>query len=104
VLRRLNIGGRVAVCGTAALQNWAPWPEGPRVERHLLVKRARMQGFVIFDYQARYGEALEQLARWLRDGRLAWREHVLEGLGAAPDAIAMLYRGENTGKLLIRVD
>jgi NADPH-dependent curcumin reductase len=104
VLRRLNVGARVVVCGTAALQNWAPWPEGPRVERHLLVKRARMQGFVIFDYQARYGEAVEQLARWLRDGRLAWREHVLEGLGAAPDAIAMLYRGENTGKLLIRVD
>jgi NADPH-dependent curcumin reductase CurA len=104
VLRRLNIGARVAICGTAALQSWAPWPDGPRVERHLLVKRARMQGFLVFDFQARYGEAVQQLAAWLREGRLAYREHILDGLEAAPDAIAMLYRGENTGKLLIRVD
>ena len=104
VLRRLNTGARVAICGTAALQNWAPWPQGPRVERHLLVKRARMQGFLVFDYQERYGEAVSQLAQWLREGRITYREHILEGLAAAPDAIAMLYRGENTGKLLIRVD
>lgn len=104
VMRRLNVGGRVVVCGTAAVQNWAPWPDGPRVERHLLVKRARMQGFVIFDYKDRYGEAVAELAHWLGEGRLAWREHVLDGLAAAPDAVAMLYRGENTGKLVIRVD
>ena len=54
VLRRLNIGARVAICGTAAAADWAPWPNGPRVERHLLVKRARMQGFLVFDFQARY--------------------------------------------------
>ena len=52
---------------------------------------------------ARYGEAVQQLADWLRSGRLTYREHVVEGLAAAPDAIAMHYRGENTGKLLIRV-
>ena len=104
VLRRLNVGGRVAICGTAALQSWSPWPEGPRVERHLLVKRARMQGFLIFDYQNRYSEAVNQLATWLRNGQLTYREHILEGLEAAPDAIAMLYRGENTGKLLIRLE
>jgi NADPH-dependent curcumin reductase CurA len=104
ILRRINIGGRVAICGTAALQSWSPWPEGPRLERHLLVKRARMQGFLIFDYLDRYAEAVNRLAMWIREGRLAYREHVLDGLGAAPDAIAMLYRGQNTGKLLIRVD
>ncbi len=104
VLQRLNVGARVVICGTAAVQNWSPWPQGPRVERHLLVKRARMQGFLVFDYQKRYGEAMKQLADWLRSGRLVYREHVLEGFETAPDAIAMLYRGENTGKLLIRVD
>jgi NADPH-dependent curcumin reductase CurA len=104
VLRRLAIGARVAICGTASLQNWAPWPDGPRVERHLLVKRARMQGFLVFDFQTRYGEAVKQLAEWLRQGHLTYREHILEGLAAAPDAITLLYRGENTGKLLIRVD
>ncbi len=104
VLRHIALGARIAVCGTAALTDWDPWPEGPRVHRHLLVKRARMQGFVIFDYAERYGEAVAQLAEWVRDGRLTYREHILEGLAAAPDAIAMLYRGENTGKLLIKVD
>jgi NADPH-dependent curcumin reductase len=104
VLRHLAIGARVAICGTASLQNWVPWPDGPRVERHLLVKRARLQGFLVFDFQVRYGEAVAQLAQWLREGRLAYREHILEGLAAAPDAISLLYRGENTGKLLIRVD
>ena len=104
VLRHLNVGARVVICGTAALQNWSPWPNGPRVERHLLVKRARMQGFLVFDFEARYGEAVSQLAEWLRSGRLTYREHILEGLASAPDSIAMLYRGENTGKLLIRVD
>lgn len=63
-----------------------------------------MQGLLVFDFQWRYGEAVKQLAAWLRDGRLAYREHILEGLEAAPDAIAMLCRGENTGTLLIRVD
>ena len=50
VLTHLNVGARIVVCGTASVANWNPWPQGPRVERHLLVKRARMQGFVIFDH------------------------------------------------------
>lgn len=104
VMRHLAIGARVVICGTAALQNWSPWPEGPRVERHLLVKRARMQGFLVLDYQHRYGEAVAQLAQWMREKKLTYREHILDGLSAAPDAIAMLYRGENMGKLVVRVD
>jgi NADPH-dependent curcumin reductase CurA len=50
VMARLNVGARVVVCGTASVASWSPPPQGPRVERHLLVKRARMQGFVIFDH------------------------------------------------------
>jgi NADPH-dependent curcumin reductase CurA len=73
------------------------------VERHLLVKRARMQGFLVFDYATRYGEAIERLAQWIREKRLAYREDVLEGLEQAPGSIAGLYRGENLGKRLIRI-
>ena len=58
VMGRLNVGARVVVCGTASIASWDPPPQGPRVERHLLVKRARMQGFLIFDYAQRYPEAL----------------------------------------------
>jgi NADPH-dependent curcumin reductase CurA len=49
-----------------------------------------MQGFLVFAFQARYGDAVSQLAQWLREGRITYREHILEGLAAAPDAIAML--------------
>ena len=76
---------------------------GPRVERHLLVKRARMQGFVIFDHAEHHPVARRDLAQWLRDGRLAYLEDVLDGIEHAPDAIAGLYRGENLGKRLIRL-
>lgn len=103
VMKHLRVGARVVICGTASIANWDPMPQGPRVERHLLIKRARMQGFVVMDYQARYGEAIAALAGWIRDGRLRYREDILDGIEHAPDAIAGLYRGENMGKRLIRI-
>jgi len=103
VLRHLAVRARVVICGTAAMSSWDPWPQGPRPERHLLVKRARMEGFLIFDYASRTEEAVAQLAAWLRAGRIVHREDVRDGIEHAPGAIAVLYRGENTGKLLIRL-
>jgi NADPH-dependent curcumin reductase CurA len=103
VLTRLNIGARVVICGTASISSWNPLPQGPRVERHLLVKRARMQGFVVFDFAERYGEARQQLAQWVRDGTIRYREDILDGIENAPGAIAGLYRGDNVGKRLIRI-
>ncbi|HMM88106.1 NADP-dependent oxidoreductase [Bradyrhizobium sp.] len=103
VLRHLAVGARVVICGTASVASWDPWPSGPRAERHLLVKRARMQGFVIFDYAPRFEEARIRLAQWIRDGRLRYCEDILDGIEHAPGAIAGLYRGENAGKRLIRI-
>ncbi|WP_439620192.1 NADP-dependent oxidoreductase [Hyphomonas sp.] len=96
-------GARIVVCGTAAIPQWSPWPSGPRIERHLLVKRASMQGFVIFDHMERWHEAVSQLADWIRAGQLRYVEDVLDGIEACPHAIAGLYRGENTGKRIIRL-
>ena len=103
VMTNLAQGARITICGTAALTDWTPIPAGPRVHRQLLVARARMQGFLVLDYKDRYPEALADLTDWIRDGKLAYNEHVLEGAAAAPDAINMLYEGRNNGKLLIRV-
>jgi NADPH-dependent curcumin reductase CurA len=103
VMQHLNVGARVVVCGTASVANWNPLPLGPRVERHLLIKRARMQGFVIFDHPQHGDVARADLAQWLRSGQLHYIEDVLEGLESAPDAIAGLYRGENLGKRLIQL-
>ncbi|MEO0821917.1 MAG: NADP-dependent oxidoreductase [Pseudomonadota bacterium] len=103
VMTRLATGARITICGTAAITEWDPLPVGPRVHRQLLVARARMQGFLVFDYRERLHEARTALAGWLREGRLTVREHMLQGPEAAPGAISMLYRGENTGKLIIAV-
>ena len=103
VMTHLKVGARVIVCGTASVPSWEPPPQGPRVERHMLVKRARMQGFVIFDHPEHHAPALRDLAGWIRSGKLSYVEDVLDGLDKAPDAIAGLYRGENLGKRLIRL-
>lgn len=103
VCRNLRVGARVVICGTASIASWDPVPQGPRVERHLLVKRARMQGFIIFDYAARFAEARAALAQWVRSGAIRYREDILEGIDQAPGAIAGLYRGENLGKRLVRI-
>ena len=103
VLAQLAVGARIVICGTASVSSWDPPPMGPRVERHMLVKRARMSGFLVFDYAHRYEEAVARLASWGRDGQLRYREDILDGIEHAPGAIAELYRGENLGKRLIRV-
>lgn len=103
VMGRLSVGARVVICGTASIANWDPIPLGPRVERHLIVKRARMQGFLILDYAGRYPEALRELETWVRSGQIRYREDILDGIEQAPGSIAGLYRGENMGKRLIRI-
>jgi hypothetical protein len=103
VLRQINLHARIAVCGTASYASWDPWNEGPRPERHLLVKRATMQGFLTTDYAPRYEEAATALAGWIREGRLKYREDLHEGIESAPASIEKLYSGENKGKLIIRL-
>lgn len=103
VLRRINVGARIVICGTAATANWDPPPTGPRVERHLLVKRARIQGFLIFDYLDRFDEGQAALSKWIREGRINYREDITDGIENAPSVLAGLYQGRNTGKALIRL-
>jgi NADPH-dependent curcumin reductase len=103
VYPRLALRARIVVCGTASISSWDPWPLGPRIERHLLVKRARAQGFVIFDYFDRWEASVATLADLVRAGKLRYEEDILDGLEACPDALAGLYRSENKGKRVIRL-
>jgi NADPH-dependent curcumin reductase CurA len=103
VLRHLSVGARIIVCGTASVASWNPVPQGPRVERHLLVKRAMMQGLLVVDHAQQYPTALEELSQWVRDGRIRYREDIVDGIEQAPGSIAGLYRGDNLGKRLIRI-
>jgi hypothetical protein len=69
----------------------------------LLVNAARMEGFVVFHFAARYAEAAQALARWHLEGKLKAREHIVEGIDNFPEALGLLFRGENFGKLILKI-
>jgi NADPH-dependent curcumin reductase CurA len=102
LLRVMNVHSRVVVCGLIAEYN-ATEPYGYRMMRSVLVNRIRMQGMIVFDWASRYGEAIEGLAALLGDGRLRYRESIVEGLENAPKGLIALLRGENFGKQLVRL-
>jgi hypothetical protein len=102
VLARLARGARVVISGSISQYNATEAPRGPANYMQLLVARASMTGFVIFDYAARYGEGLAQLAQWLRGGELRSHEDVAHGdIEQFPDVLLRLFRGENKGKLVL---
>jgi NADPH-dependent curcumin reductase CurA len=100
----MNVGGRIIQCGTAAVASWESMPMAPRRERYVLAKRLRHEGFVIFDHKERFPSIIEQLASWVKAGSLVYREDIEEGLGRAPHALAAIYRGENRGKKIVRLE
>jgi NADPH-dependent curcumin reductase CurA len=106
VLAHINVGARIVVCGTMGIRDVAtgePQPPGPRVNRTLLIKRARMQGFLFFDYVERMPAALAELAEWVREGKLTYSEDITDGLENAPAALVRLLSGDNRGKMIVKV-
>ena len=97
-------GGRVVCCGAVSQYDTGSPEPGPRgVPGLLVVKRLRMQGFIVMDYYARRREAERTLAGWIADGRLKIREDIVDGLEHAPQALIGLLRGDNLGKRMVRV-
>lgn len=103
VWQLLNERSRVAVCGQIALYNETEVPTGPRKLAKLIETRAKVEGFLVGDYQDRWGEALKRLSRFIREDELQYRENVVEGFENAPDAFLGLFEGENIGKQLVKV-
>jgi NADPH-dependent curcumin reductase CurA len=104
-LSRLARGARVVLCGAISQYNAEQAPRGPANYMQLLVARASMTGFVIFDYAARYPEGVAELARWLGTGELRSREDVVRGdVKQFPEVLLRLFRGENTGKLVLALE
>jgi NADPH-dependent curcumin reductase CurA len=105
VLTRLARGARIVICGAVSQYNGSDGIHGPANYMSLLVARAAMIGFVVFDYAARYGEAAAEIAGWMREGRLISREDVIDGgVSAFPDALLKLFAGENVGKLVLAIE
>jgi NADPH-dependent curcumin reductase CurA len=94
---------RVIICGAISQYNNHESIQGPRNYLSLLINHALMEGFVVFDYAARYPEGVQALAGWMMKGKLKAREDIVEGLETFPDTLQKLFRGENFGKLVIKV-
>ena len=103
VLSFLARRARVIICGAVSQYNHPEAIQGPRNYLSLLINNARMEGFVVFHYAARYAEGMQALAGWMMAGKLKAREDVVDGLETFPDTLQKLFRGENFGKLVIKV-
>jgi hypothetical protein len=95
--------GRVVACGSISRYNDAEPAPGPRNMFLVVTKRLRIEGFIVSDHFDRFGEFAREAAEWVRDGRLQYRETIVEGIENAPKAFLGLLRGENIGKMLVKV-
>jgi len=102
-LANLAMRARVIICGAISMYNEMRAMEGPRNYLNLLVKRSRMEGFVLSDYLSRAGEAVQDLAAWFQAGRIKDRVDIVEGLENAPAALRRLFTGQNIGKQLVKI-
>ena len=102
VMENLNINARVVICGTIGMPSY-PIPNGPRINRTLLVKRAKIEGLLVLDYFDRYQEIYDQLAQWFKNGKLKNKEDISDGLLTAPASLVKILKGLNLGKQLVKI-
>ena len=95
--------GRVVACGAISRYNDERPEPGPRNLGLVVTKRLRLQGFIVIDHNDRYPAFLAEVGPWVRDGKLSYRETIVDGLEQIPTAFAGLFRGDNVGKMLVRV-
>ena len=103
VLTQLARGARIVICGAISQYNNTTPIKGPSNDLSLLVNRASMKGMLVVDYADRYGEAAREMAGWMAAGKLKSREDIVEGFETFPETLLKLFKGENTGKLVLKV-
>ena len=103
VINRFNIGGRMSICGQISGYNSETLQPGPRNWINILVKRLKVQGFIVFDYQARAKEAFVDMSKWMAEGKLQHKNHIVDGLENAVSSLKMLFSGENNGKMIVKI-
>jgi NADPH-dependent curcumin reductase len=102
-LGQLAMRGRVVLCGAISTYNDRGSMSGPANYRSLIIRRGRMEGFIILDYVGRFPEAQTEMAGWLASGEIKSAEHIVDGLDRAPEALNLLFTGGNTGKVIVKI-
>jgi NADPH-dependent curcumin reductase CurA len=100
---RLAMKARIINCGAISQYNNTTPAQGPKNHLSLLVHRARMEGIIVFDYAARFPQAVAKMAGYLKDGRVKSKEDVVAGIETFPETLLKLFNGENFGKLVLKV-
>ncbi len=103
VLAQINLKARIVICGAISQYNNTTAIKGPSNYLSLLVNRARMEGIVVFDYAHKYKEAAIEMAGYLAAGKMVSKEHVESGIDTFPETLMKLFKGENFGKLVLKV-
>ncbi|MCZ4694994.1 NADP-dependent oxidoreductase [Ancylomarina euxinus] len=103
VMLNVNRFARIIVCGAISLYNATSMPMGPRIQPILIKNSVLMQGFIVFNFQDKYTEAISHLAKWLKVGELISTETIVEGFEKTPQAFIDLFEGKNKGKMIVKI-
>jgi len=103
VLANINKYARIPVCGAISLYNATETQIGPRVEPVLVKNSALIQGFIVTNYAAKFPEALSQLGKWFKEGKIHYTETIVEGFATIPQAFIDLFSGKNEGKMIVKI-
>ncbi len=102
-LSQINLHARIPICGAISQYNRSDALQGPSNYLSLLVNRARMEGFIVFDYQKAYPKAIQEMGQWLSEGKLKSKEHIVEGIENFHSAFLRLFSGQKLGKLILKI-
>ena len=103
VISNINFNARIVLCGQIALYNSTEVPVGPRLQPILLTRSVLMQGFIVSNYQSQFQEGITHLTQWVQEGKLKYKETVEKGFDKLPSALLGLFKGKNTGKMIVEV-
>ncbi|MDE3182114.1 MAG: NADP-dependent oxidoreductase [Bacteroidota bacterium] len=103
VIANINFHARIVLCGQISLYNAAEVPMGPRLQPMLLTRSVLMQGFIVGNFKDHFREGIEQLSQWVKEGKLKYKETIIEGFDKLPEAFLGLFSGENKGKMVVKV-
>ncbi len=103
VLLSLNTKARISICGQISQYNLEKPEMGPRLWGLLLTKQAKAEGFLVFQFADRYAEGMQQMAEWIKQGKIKYHEEFTEGIASTPRAFIAMLQGQNTGKQLVKV-
>jgi len=101
VIANINFNARIVLCGQISLYNSTEVPVGPRLQPMLLTRSVLMQGFIIGNYESHFPEGMVKLGQWVKEGKLKSTETIVQGFDKLPEALLGLFKGENTGKMIV---